>query len=70
MRGIKSYWSGRCGGVSRHLLPMLLGRWLGALFVSGLILGSLLFAPTDRTEYAVSYSSMRTSSQHTLNGFN
>jgi hypothetical protein len=52
MRGIKSYWSGRCGGVSRHLLPMLLGRWLGALFVSGLILGSLLFAPTDRTEYA------------------
>jgi hypothetical protein len=41
-----------------------------ALFVSGLILGSLLFAPTDRTEYAASYSSMRTSSEHTLNGFN
>jgi hypothetical protein len=34
------------------------------LFVSGLILGSLLFAPTERTEYAASYSS-----QHTSNGF-
>jgi hypothetical protein len=34
------------------------------LFVSGLILGSLPFAPTERTEYAASYSS-----QHTSNGF-
>ena len=40
------------------------------LFVSGLILGSLLFAPTERTEYAASYSSMLTSSQHTPTGFN
>jgi hypothetical protein len=30
----------------------------------------LLFAPTERTEYAASYSSMLTSSQHTPNGFN
>jgi hypothetical protein len=36
-----------------------------ALFVSGLLFGSLLFAPTERTEYAASYSS-----QHTSNGFN
>jgi hypothetical protein len=35
-------------------------------FVSGLILGSLLFAPTERTEYAASYSSQHTTS----NGFN
>lgn len=27
-RGIKSYLSGRCGGVSRHLLAMSLRRWL------------------------------------------
>jgi hypothetical protein len=40
------------------------------LFVSGLILGSLLLAPTERTEYAASYSSMLTSSLHTPNGFN
>ncbi len=31
-----------------------------ALFVFGLILGSLLFAPTDRTDYPVSYA-MRSS---------
>jgi hypothetical protein len=36
------------------------------LFVSGLILGSLLFAPADRTEY----DGMRTASQHTPNGLN
>jgi hypothetical protein len=34
--------------------------------VSGLILGSLLFAPTERTEYAASYGSQHTTS----NGFN
>jgi hypothetical protein len=45
-----------------HVAQTLVGA---VLFVSGLILGSLLFAPTERTEYAASYSS-----QHTSNGFN
>jgi hypothetical protein len=38
-------------------------------FAAGLVFGSLLFAPTERAEYAASYSSMLTS-QHAQNGFN
>ena len=36
-----------------------------ALFVSGLVVGSLLLGPTDRTEYG-----QRIASQHTVNGLN
>ena len=40
-----------------------------ALSVSGLVLGSLLFAPADRMDSAASYA-MRSAVQHTLSGFN
>ena len=38
-------------------------------FAAGLVFGSLLFAPTERAEYAASYSPM-SFSQHALNKIN
>jgi hypothetical protein len=39
------------------------------MFVSGLVLGTLLLGPADRMQYAASYG-MRIASQHTANGLN
>ena len=40
-----------------------------ALFVSGLVLGTLLLGPADRMQYAASYGT-RIAPQHTANGLN
>jgi hypothetical protein len=40
-----------------------------ALFVSGLVLGSLLLGPADRMQYAASYATL-IATQHIANGLN